>query len=193
MLEKQRVPVDLAIVIESCRQKMNLTPKPSQDPCSYLPRTSNDLVHCQDPQSSTVITDSVRCIVSTSTVAVPSLTSSSSSISKENSINEIPKVEAVIAAETAVIESSYDEKARQSEEIAVRSNMDATIIQALRPDKKERSVEESSTDDSESIGSGSDTIQSKRKALAVLKSYFPALDTKDLADILEQCKCDVTW
>ena len=32
-----------------------------------------------------------------------------------------------------------------------------------------------------------------RKALTILKLYFPTLDTKDLADVLKQCKGDIDW
>lgn len=197
MIEKQRIPIDMALIIETCRRKLNILSTTSENSSFPVLETSNDLTLCQDIISGIAAPDdrSRTSSISSLTEAQPSSSSFAKCSTTEENSAPLSTSDMLNTQHQAKGNNLHEGCAAsfQSEGSTAQPILDATL-QALRPERLEGSSDEKGTvNNDESAVSHPETIHSKKPGLSVLKSYFPAIATKELADILEQCKGDVTW
>lgn len=200
MLEKQRVQIDIVAVVEDCRRKMqNLYPANIPPPISSQPperRVGDQFVEPTStaPKERTRSTSSSSS--SSSSKGPHSVVSSTLSTPipvepvQPSAFPFAPTAEAVPVAQVASvgIQTSLSDPAlktlvgrsRSIQSSRLAPNFSQKIRSKITLDKgcnTEDVVEDLAT----------------KKALGILKSYFPSMESHDLADVLKNCNGDLTW
>jgi len=185
MLEKLKTPIQFETLVDDCRRKMfghrevavNTKNKP----------TADALVSRVDPQ--------------------PRAESSQNNVNDNedrNSIKwEISPWEQDLTLGAAKVTPETSEIFISTRDVAVQASLLDTSLTTLTA--KNRSINSGVTPKLEKKRHGKFTLDkgccteeivedlATRKALSILKSYFPSMEVKDLADFLEKCNCDLSW
>ena len=197
MLEKQRVVIDIGMVIESCRRKMNnITEGKTYTGIAVVkhldPDSNQNLI--SRSSSSSIVTNS--CPDIQPSASLPTVLPSP----KANPIQS-QQPDVLVSHDAAALMSSTSEVATQTSlsepslrELTTRSRSIQTShfvpeSYGTKPYNSKFSLDKGClTDDIvEEIPTAT------REAIAILKSYFPTKEKADLADILKQCNGDLTW
>lgn len=209
MVEKQKVPIDIASVVEECRRKMNNLPSArvvnQPVPTVPVPKLPVDLVATSMSQP---INGNWRS-------RTPSSSSSSNHSSGKDEwslaspsiapvfppLGILPDV-AASATNALLVDLSPPPACV---EIGIQTSLSDPTLSTL--DCKSRSIQSSrivpnfnrASSSKFMLDKGCNTeefvedVAPSRKSLSILKSYFPTMSAQDLADVLDQCNGDLTW
>lgn len=218
MLEKQKVKIDINMVIESCRKRTNQISNDATMTLSTLATTQSNAALCNNiftqkewtsqsyPSPNFVIESknqegyqSLQENRIPFPAAFPSqfeenlLPHSTNSFEPPNILPYTDPAISIVANSTCevAIQTSLSESEQPLRVVMAHSRSIQTSCTMSNYGKKP-----SSTKLSLDKGCLTDEIVEElatREALAILKSYFPSKETEDLADFLKQCNGDLTW
>lgn len=215
MLEKQRVAIDISMVIENCRLKMNTTFEGSRTSTNRIENLKNSQIlssQTEPPDTNFKISTSSSMVNVTNrnwcdeqAIEKSASLSLISPFSADNIF--IPKTingqqpDVLMTTDTATslkpltseaaIQTSLFESEPPLRELTARNRS----IQSSQfiPDLGKKPCSSKFSLDKGCLTDEIVEELATREALAILKSYFPTKETGDLADILKQCNGDLTW
>lgn len=189
MLDKQRVPINIHLVVDNCRKRMNLPVIDCETPSAN--KNQNNKTNGQESTCNTTNlpkkwNEDLTFDKNTSLQSyLKSIRSETPDVFVAGPVDILLKPPtSEVAVQTSLSEPSLREVAAYSRSI---QSVGIGKKQPPPPPTGKYSLDKGCLTDEivEDLAS--------RKALAVLKSYFPTKETEDLADILKQCNGDLTW
>jgi hypothetical protein len=216
MLEKQRVAIDISMVIENCRLKMNQTLEGNRTSSTLIDNFENHQVlpSSKEPQESNyqISTSASLGNVTSRNWCDGQATEKSASLPSilplSTEKNFVSK--AIIGPQPDILKAT-DTEATGLKPLTSEAAIQTSLFE-LEPPLRELTARSRSIQSSHFVpdlgkkpctskfsldkGCLTDEIVEElatREALAILKSYFPTKETEDLADILKQCNGDLTW
>lgn len=223
MLEKQQASISITAVVEDCRRKLNLPPcvnQPLPSPSSpnrSVPEKQQpfDLVKSlQRDVSNSVQNEDNRSIRTNSSCSnnredASSLKDQMTS-EKNEAVPQSPPLQSSaallpdVAASASVLSANSSVVSVEVTSVAVQTSISAPTIGTRMG--RSRSIQTSrlapifnrKPTSKCMLDKGCNTEEvvedlASRKALSILKSYFPTMDAEDLADVLDRCNGDLTW
>lgn len=229
MLEKQSVPINIALVIDECRRKLNL--RNQQMPSLVAALKPNKSLANQNNRTEPLVQQEKGSITRSQILSASSNIGNvtNEELFDKNPIQQLEEKKSFDSEPFLGVNERFLNFLRETEPPPLVSVVEATSFASntddIKPSTCDVSIQTSLSDATLCIiparnrsiqmpsrivpnfqkksskllldkGCNTEEIVedlATRKALTILKMYFPTLDTKDLADVLKQCKGDIDW